>query len=158
MRRLKPDWIIHTGDLADDVKVELYPQLENLYAQKIEKLLAIVEEQPARVVLVMGNHDVAGRVREKATFSTVLTEPANLKIGKYQFRVGHSQAEIMKAPQAINLFGHDLTVRSGQKEGRLYLNGLEGIHLICPETGLFRRLRYPIGTDDSRLVRRRCRP
>lgn len=158
MRRLKPDWIIHTGDLADDVKVELYPQLEKLYADRIEKLLAIVEERPAQVLLVMGNHDVTERVRQKATFSTVLTEPKNLKIGKFQFRVGHDQKEIMKAPQAINLFGHDLTVRSGLREGKLYLNGLEGIHLICPETGLFRRLRYPIGTDDSRLVKRRCRP
>ncbi|MDD4365466.1 MAG: metallophosphoesterase [Synergistales bacterium] len=158
LRRLRPDWVIHTGDLADDVKIGLYPQLKNLYVEHVERLLSILEEHSAQILLIMGNHDIADSVREKAAISHILTEPANLAIGKLKLRVGHSQKEITADPQPLNLFGHDLSVRSGLREKKLYLNGIEGIHLICPETGMFRRLRYPIGTDESRLARRRCRP
>ncbi|QTX31422.1 metallophosphoesterase [Aminithiophilus ramosus] len=158
LRRLRPDWIVHTGDLVDDVKLGLYPQLEKLYAERLSRLLDILEEGPSQVILVMGNHDAASRVRARARSSQILTEPANLTLGRLSLRVAHGPEGIMTDPQPMNLFGHDLTLRSGMREEKLFLNGIEGIHLICPTTGLFRRLRYPIGTDDSRLLRRRCRP
>lgn len=158
IRRFRPDWIIHTGDLVDDVKLEICPQLKKLYAERLPRLLKILEESSAQVVLVMGNHDSADVVRAQAGSCRVLTEPTNLQIDQLSLRVAHDSKGIMADPQPINLFGHSLAVRSGLKEERLYLNGIEGIHLLCPKTGLFRRLRYPIGTDDSRTLKRRCHP
>lgn len=158
VRRFHPTWIIHTGDLVDGAKVGLFPQAEHLYRKRIGRIVRAVERHDATVFLVMGNHDLPDVVRETVRSSEVIEGVANLELGGLQIRVSHFPDLILEAPAPFNLFGHNLELRSGKRCGKIFLNGLEHAHLIFPATGRVRAIRYPWGTDDARLMRRRFKP
>lgn len=158
VRRFHPTWIIHTGDLVDGAKVGLFPQAEGLYRKRVSRIVRAVERHEASVFLVMGNHDVPDAVRETVRNSEVIEGVANLELGGLPVRVSHFPDLILEAPAAFNLFGHNLELRSGKHEGKVFLNGLEHAHLIYPASGRIRSIRYPWGTNDARLLRRRFKP
>ena len=55
---LQPEIIIHTGDLADDIKLEHNPQHLQRYSRSIKPFLEMLEESSAReLYIVPGNHD-----------------------------------------------------------------------------------------------------
>jgi calcineurin-like phosphoesterase family protein len=158
VKRFRPTWIVHTGDLVDGAKVGLFPQAEGLYRKRIGRIVKAMERHGTTVFLVMGNHDIPDVVRATALTSTIIEGVADLELGKLQVRVSHFPGLILEAPAPFNLFGHNMEIRSGERNGMVYLNGLEHAHLIYPATGQIKKIRYPWGTDDARLLRRRSKP
>jgi hypothetical protein len=71
------------------------------------------------------------------------------------FRISHFPEGIRELPSRYNLFGHDLTLKNGCIDDRLYFNGISYINIIGLESGTFTTLSYPSGTDDARLGRRK---
>ena len=61
---LEPMCVIHTGDLADDVKLELNPGELQRYRRKLVELRrAISPRENRKLVIVTGNHDDEKSVR-----------------------------------------------------------------------------------------------
>lgn len=62
---LKPDYIVHTGDLVDDIKLELFPGSLPRYEREVNRLIKLLEQSSAeRLYLALGNHDDASTVEK----------------------------------------------------------------------------------------------
>jgi predicted MPP superfamily phosphohydrolase len=151
---LKPDYIVHTGDLVDNIKLEIFPGSIWRYERDVAKLIKILEQSGAEeLYLAIGNHDDLQTVRRLCQRSHIITTSETVDIEGLEFTIAHDPAEIIKKPSAYNLFGHNLTQKSGFSDGRLYLNGITSINLIDLDSKNHYSYPYPAGTDDNRLGR-----
>lgn len=154
IRQVNPTWIIHTGDLVDDIKLGLNPRHMNHYAAKVQKLIRILELSEAEVVfLCLGNHDDLKALGEFSHRIRILSAGQQLTLGTLTLGVSHYAEEALAAGGEICLFGHSLARNTDLSGNPRLLNGLEAIHLIRPLSGQVHCLRYPSGTDDQRLGR-----
>jgi hypothetical protein len=152
---LKPAYIVHTGDMADNIKLELYPSLLDEYEKWIKRLAVIFNASGAEIVLALGNHDNFEIVSKYFAGSHIIEEAKTIEIESLSFRVSHLPEGILGNPSQYNLFGHDLTLKSGCNQEKMYFNGISYINIIRLETGEYTSLYYPSGTDDERLRKRK---
>jgi predicted MPP superfamily phosphohydrolase len=155
IERLKPAYIVHTGDLTDNVKLELYPALIDEHEKGIKILAAMLEASGAEIVLAMGNHDNIDIVSKYFKRSHIVMEAETINIEGLSFRISHFPEGVQENPSRYNLFGHDLTLKSGCIDDKLYFNGITYINIIGLESGECTTLYYPSGIDDARLGRRK---
>lgn len=158
LQRLRPAWVVHTGDLVDDVKLETRPALLGVYRKKLAKLISIFEEESCEAIFLTGNHDDLASVLELTERSSiqVWSRPGRFYIGSFRFRAGHAYSDVLTESGDYNLFGHNLEHLSMvDGAGHFYLNGLEEMHMIHMQTGDVIPVRYPPGTNDARLDRKR---
>ncbi len=151
--RLKPDYIVHTGDLVDNIKLALYPTSIYEHEKWIKRLAAMLEASGAEIVLAMGNHDNFGIASKHFTRSRIIKEAETVEIENLSFRISHMPQGVLDNPAEYNLFGHDLTLKSGCINEKQYFNGISYINIIGLESGECTTLRYPPGIDDARLGR-----
>ncbi len=152
IEKLKPDYIIHTGDLVDNIKLEMYPNRLKDYRRSLKKLGAIFEHSAASVYIALGNHDHLQSVKEIFPTAVVFSGPEHLEIEGVDFGISHYPPKPESdGHEAFYLFGHDLTALSEKTEHGTYLNALEHIYIIELETKNIISLNYPTGTNDSRL-------
>lgn len=160
MRRLirffEPRCIVHTGDLADDIKLELRPGELPLYRRKLTELVSVLSTvQRNRIVLVTGNHDDEESVREFFPDSSVFIKSGRIHMCGLDLNLSH-EAEGLQTPYTrFNLFGHAPLPEEPLREGLLFLNGLHAIHALHIETGEVLSLEYPGYVNDARLNKRR---
>ena len=172
---LKPEVVIHTGDLVDDLKLELYPSLRQSYETSLVKLMKLMNESEAkRIIFLLGNHDDLAMAARHAGRVEIYPETFSEVFHQKGFRCAHNQrafADRIAAGAAATgaiatgaitsnaadfyLFGHDLSLKSQQTPEGTYLNGIEAIHLIELDTGTVHAVAYPAGTDSHRLNRYR---
>ncbi len=151
---LQPDYIVHTGDLVDNIKLEIYPGSVDRYRRDVKKLIKLLENSSAReVYLVMGNHDNIQEVQKLCNRSHILAEAEIVNIEGRNFAIAHNESDLADLQAPISLFGHNLKQKSGYAEGRIFLNGISNIHLIELETLQYYSYPYPAGTDNDRLGR-----
>lgn len=153
--RLKPAYIVHTGDLTDNIKLQLYPTSICEHEKWIKYLAAMLEASEAEIVLALGNHDDFDIVSKYFKRSRIIRDAETIKIENLSFRVSHMPGGVLENPDQYNLFGHDLTLKSGCTDDKLYFNGISSINIIGVESGECVSMRYPAGTDDARLGRRK---
>jgi predicted MPP superfamily phosphohydrolase len=152
---LKPDYIVHTGDMVDNIKLQLYPTSLFEHEKGIRKLASMLEASGAEIVLALGNHDDFDIAKKYFKRSYIIRVAETVLIESLSFRISHFPEGIRELPSRYNLFGHDLTLKSGCVDDRLYFNGISYINIIGLESGTFTVLSYPSGTDDARLGRRK---
>lgn len=153
---VKPDYIIHTGDLADELKIGNNQNLIREYIRLMPKIVRIMEESSAeRVVITLGNQDDEVAVRETCMRSTVMECSGILEIEGIRFQVGHFPGEVKENPGEFNLFGHNLELTSHREKGQVFLNGVQNIHVITLESKKVFTLRYPGATNDYRYKRKK---
>ena len=157
LHRIRPQWLVHTGDVADEVKLELWPHSRGHYRDRVRRLARILREEEIPCIVASGNHDDPEILEDLLACRRVIRRGETLDLGSLRVRVAHDYRDVATHPAEVNLFGHDLTRRSGEEEGRLFLNGLEHMHLVDLTTREVTLLPYPSGTDDERLLRRRRR-
>ncbi|MDD4503197.1 MAG: metallophosphoesterase [Clostridiaceae bacterium] len=155
IERLKPAYIVHTGDMVDNIKLAIYPALLYEHENGIKRMATILEASGAEVVLALGNHDSFDIVNKNFKRSRIIIEADTVKIKGLSFRISHLPEGVQKNPAQYNLFGHDLTLKSGCIDDKLYFNGISHINIIGLESGGCTSLCYPSGTDDARLGRRK---
>lgn len=158
IRRLRPAWIVHTGDLVDNIKLEHRPNLLDFYRKKAACLLRILLEADCEAILLTGNHDHLPTLLELTIGSgiQVWSQPGKFCIGKHRFKAAHYFGDVENDASEYNLFGHNLSRRTGvDSEGRFFLNGVEAMHLIHLGTGDVIPVKYPPGTNNARLERKR---
>jgi predicted MPP superfamily phosphohydrolase len=153
--RLKPDYIVHTGDMTDNIKLELYPTSIYEHEKWIKKLAAILEPSGAQVILALGNHDNPQVVSRYFINSRIVEKVETIDIEGLSFRISHYSDCVLEEPAEYNLFGHDLKIKNGRIGNKLYFNGISYINIIGLETGEKAVIKYPAGTDDARLGRRK---
>jgi len=156
IKTIEPDYIVHTGDLIDNIKLELYPNRKEDYAKQLKKLkLVLQDSNNARVIIALGNHDDPDLVRSLFSKSEIYDSPTDVNIENLIFHINHYSPKITNLPQNsdYSLFGHDLSMNSHVEGITTYLNGIENIHLINLETKELHRLDYPSGTNDSRMCK-----
>ena len=153
---LEPQCIIHTGDLADDIKLELRPGELPLYRRKLMELeSAFSSVQKSRIVLVTGNHDHEESVREFFPESFVIRKSGRINMCGLDLNLSH-EPEALRTPYGrFNLFGHVPASEESPREGQLFLNGLHAIHVLRVDTGEVLALEYPGYVNDARLNKRR---
>jgi len=105
---LKPDIILHTGDMCDEVKVGRKPFLRYEYNTKIREILNIMEESGARIIIVPGNNDVADEIHAQCPTAEIYPENTVLELDGQMCRVGH-QVVKMTFDQKWSFYGHGFT-------------------------------------------------
>lgn len=159
---LKPNYIIHTGDLADDLKLQLRSSLLKNYESALIKLMQIVNRSSAeKVIFTLGNHDNLDLVREHAGRALVYEDAVTDNFQGLTISAAHYHEAALRSSKSnrsdFNLYGHDLSLRSQRTNDVYYLNGIEAMHLIDLSTGEVFVITYPGGTDSARLNRKRMR-
>lgn len=154
LKRVNPSVVVHTGDLADDIKLELYPGEREHYRAAARKLLNILQAPHRKVVLALGNHDERELLPCLSSDCVVCDDAREMMFQGASFRVSHYVECLLGQPARFNLFGHCPDTPSYEDgEGRCFLNGLEWMRLIDPRSGEIRHIKYPRGTDNARTMR-----
>lgn len=146
---LKPEYIVHTGDMADNIKLGIYKDKINYYYIGVKKLIEGLEKNEfSEIYYVLGNHDDYDIVRQLTKRGTILEESI-LTINGCSLEVGHYfKKYIYKAD--FNLFGHSLEPGHYAKRGVIGLNGVLNINVIDLSNKEVFHLEYPKGTNQSR--------
>ena len=152
---MKPDYIIHTGDLVDNIKLQLHPGAIKHYEREVLSLIKILENSDAKGIYIsLGNHDNGDYIRKITKKITVVDDYALIEIEGIPVAFAHYASQILSKHATLYLFGHDLSTLSKQTEDQTILNGILNIYLIELETREIHYFDYPWGTDDARLNKR----
>lgn len=153
---LNPTYIVHTGDLVDNIKLQLYPGSIHRYNRNLATLIEILESSSAKeIYLALGNHDHPESVKKAVRRSTLIDGVENFTIENVPVRISHYPKAILESPETLNFFGHDLSLETAVREDKYYFNGISDIYLIDLKTFHARVFPYPWGTDDDRLKKTR---
>lgn len=138
-----PDYLIHTGDMADNVKLERRPDLRPLYEGALRKLARVLKGSGARLYVVPGNEDDPELVRE--FFGDAVVEPGTVvEIEGFRFALGHTWKDVVDKEADFRLYGHNFKLID---KG---LNGVLGVNFVLLPSGRTYRVKYPGGTDFDR--------
>jgi len=145
---LKPDILVHTGDIVDDVKLEMVPDQLPCYLDKANSFLAALSQHVKEsIILVPGNHDRV-EMLDLCSNIKVFQEGAETKVHGITLGLSHKFENL---PQSCDyyLYGHDKT----SFDSKNYMNGIEFISIIDINSLDMTKLHYPSGTDNYRLRR-----
>lgn len=156
IKNLKPEYIIHTGDLVDNLKLEHSKNLVTRYENSVKILLNILDNSNSKKnYITLGNHDNINIVKKYSSNSIISENTQTIKINNYYVKANHFCNELVKSPAKYNFYGHDLTLKTCKKDKICFFNGIMTINIITVNTGKIYTLPYPFGTDDMRLRRGR---
>lgn len=154
INKIKPDYIVHTGDLVDNIKLEMYPSSIDRYEKYLKVLLSIMERSQAeKIYIALGNHDSKEIVQKHNERCHIIDLCEDLMIDEVEFRISHYASEILNEPKRFNLFGHDLSLKNSNRDGKQFFNGISSINIIELDSLKHHFLEYPHGTDDARLAK-----
>lgn len=156
IKKINPEIIIHTGDLVDDIKLEIYKNSLSRYDYHVKKIISILESSNAKkIYITIGNHDNIEVIKKYSTKSIIVERIKVIDIFDSKATISHFPYEIIKSPSNYNFFGHDITLKSDIVKDRVYLNGIKNINVLTKDTKKIYYLPYPSGVDDSRLMKRK---
>lgn len=155
--RLEPVALIHTGDMADEVKIGLCPRLLPWYERKLSALVDVLRVlSPERLILVSGNHDDPGALRRSFPDSPFFDGQGEIVVCDLELGLSHDFQGVCVPPKRFNLYGHDdFRFDSGERDV-LYLNGIAGVNCIDVLTGDVYSIPYPAYVDRDRSRIRKC--
>ncbi|MCX7884082.1 MAG: metallophosphoesterase [Caloramator sp.] len=150
IKNTNPDILIHTGDVADDIKLQMAPQLINSYRVKVTRFLSsITPYVKDRIIIVPGNHDNI-EILKSINSIEIMNEGSILNINGINFGLSHDYHGLPKKCD-LYLYGHDKFM-TDKKE---YLNGIYNINIIYIEDMNIIKLSYPSGTDAHRTRKKK---
>ncbi len=108
INEIKPDIILHTGDLSDEVKVGRIKTVRYEYNSKIRRLLEVMDHSGARLIIVPGNNDVADEIKALCPRAEVYEENSEITLDGEECRIGH-RINWMTFDKKWSFYGHGLT-------------------------------------------------
>ncbi|EHM10582.1 hypothetical protein TheveDRAFT_1464 [Thermanaerovibrio velox DSM 12556] len=143
---MRPMMVIHTGDVADEVKVGLWPSLKDEYVRKIAKLSKTLDviRDISRLLITCGNHDLEEVLKELIPWAEVYPLRALITVNGRSVAASHRHSDLGELGDA-NLFGHDLDLRTSTDGDRIMLNGIERMSLLDTNTWSVRFITVPPG-------------
>lgn len=158
IKLIEPAYIIHTGDLADNIKTELAPSLLTKYKYEVAKLLAILNSANTENIYVsIGNHDDYDFLDQNKGKLKIYNKIGELNIQDTKFAFSHYWNYLKKQEADIFLFGHNIEQKNLITESGIYLNGIISINIINLDTLEVKSIKYPLGTDSARLKKNMIR-
>lgn len=140
---LHPDYIVHTGDLVDNIKLERRPDLKPLYVGGVRKLARILKGSGAELYIAPGNEDDPEVLKEY--FESSVVEPGTVvEIEGVKFALGHRPEDVARLDADFRLYGHNFKVIPRG------LNGLRSINIVFLPSKRVVKIGYPPGTDTHR--------
>ncbi len=156
IKKVAPQIIIHTGDLVDDVKLEIYKNSISKYEYHVKNIISILESSNAQYIYIcIGNHDDTEIIKRYCSRSIIIEKIKVIDIFDTKASLSHFPYEIINKPSTYNFFGHDITLKSDIVKNRIYLNGINSINIVTKDTKKIFYLPYPFLVDDSRLLKRK---
>lgn len=153
LRRVQPRYVVHTGDLVDDIKLEFDPHKRERWETRSRQLLDILEGDGERTVYVVpGNHDDS-ELLEAISGHTRVVPSGTQEIGGRRFYLDH-YGPGGEARAEFDLYGHSRTPDSMQTDRGRLLNGLVSASVIDLSRGTVYAVSYPMDTDRYRLLER----
>ena len=150
IKDISPEYIVHTGDIADEIKLGIYPRRVFLYEKKASRLIDILESSGAvEIHIALGNHDSPEILRRLSSRSNIFYAESAV-IENRRFNISHYDSTDFDDYAQYHLFGHDMSERSRFDGSTWHLNGICAIHVIFLGSGKVFELQYPNGVDDSR--------
>lgn len=151
IKQLNPDYIVHTGDLVDNIKLALYPGSIYRYERDVKLLLTLLESSGAKqIYIATGNHDSFETLTRLAVRAEIFQTGGLVTLCGNRIAINHYPQLALAEDADIYLFGHDLTETTRVDQGKVLLNGISDINLIELESKEFYHFPYPWGTDDER--------
>ncbi|SDY79660.1 metallophosphoesterase [Tindallia californiensis] len=154
IKAIKPAVIIHTGDLADNYKIEnrkeQIPHYKRAVKYFMETLKIAAEE--AEIIVTLGNHDLENIIGECEKISVDPEQPVVLFNKKFFL---HHEMCIEGKEKGYYCFGHQYEPEHQTINGVVYLNGLLNINVIDVNKWETYHLKYPIGTNEYRKMTHR---
>lgn len=146
---IKPDIIIHTGDLVDDIKLEYNPGKLSLYSRMVGTFINILEGSSAeKIYIIPGNHDNIDIINSYIDHAQLLTEGETVRIENVTIGLAHRMKRL-PANARYYLYGHNF--RSPKtKNGAVYLNGMNNINVILLPSERVVKINYPWGVNQGR--------
>lgn len=149
---LNPSYIVHTGDLADNIKTELSPSLITKYKYEVKKILNILNSaETENIYITIGNHDDYDFLDENKGKLNIYTKMGELSINNTNFLFSHYWDYIKEEKADIYLFGHNIEQDTSISDSGTYLNGILSINVINLDTMEVDSIKYPAGTDSARM-------
>jgi predicted phosphodiesterase len=161
---VKPRFIVHTGDLADEIKLRSPSPDVKLYASKVQSLLSVLQATTAdRIFLVLGNHDDFSVVRALCASLRgrilVFELCARMELEGLRIAAAHRPEDLWKcvseAPADFGLYGHDTSVLPPDADGRQDLNGNVKIRVLDLDRRAVHSFDYPRFVHDMRQRKRK---
>lgn len=123
IRQIKPDILVHTGDMVDNLKVGRKPEDIPDYKKQAPKLIACMEKYADEVYIVPGNNDLEDFLAETVTKAKIIKANTVVNIDGIDFLLCHAVMHIDGEAQ-IYLYGHGPTGdnHSFQEDGKYYSN------------------------------------
>ncbi|AEH24685.1 Hypothetical metallophosphoesterase [Pyrococcus yayanosii CH1] len=147
IEKVKPNIIVHTGDLADNIKLERKPWLREEYRRAVQRLIGILGRFGALVYLVPGNEDDIEVLRELSPDFILVRPGTVLEIGPFQVALGHRAEDVKDVDADFKLYGHNFKlIERG-------LNGVLNVNFILLPEGKVIKVNYPQGTNHDRGYR-----
>lgn len=146
---LKPEYIIHTGDMVDNIKLENYKNRIESYHSGVEQLINGLEKNEfSEIYYVLGNHDDYKTISQLSKRGIILEEGL-LTIDGCNLAISHYHSEY---PYEVdfNLYGHSFEPMHYNNNGTVGLNGILNINIIDLSDKNVFHLKYPVGTNISR--------
>lgn len=151
VEKLKPQIIVHTGDLVDNIKLEKYKDKIIQYHKGVAKLIEGLEKnEETKIYYALGNHDEY-EIISKLTRRGIILEEGLITIDNYNIKICHYYKKC-KDNVDFSLYGHSFAPRHYIEENTLGLNGILNINVIDLSSGEIYHLDYPIGTNRARLM------
>ena len=121
IEQVKPDIIIHTGDLVDEVKTGRIPNTREEYTEGVKKLAAILENSGAKQIYVTpGSNDIADVLKTYLPFAQIVAPNTVISIDGISCALGHSiptsAAQQSFYSQGITTKTWSITLLSEQKQ------------------------------------------
>ena len=138
--------LIHLGDLADDIKLELAPHKRWIYIDALKTLKSILKG--IHLIVVAGNHDDERLIQE--ILETVpLPEGSRVEINGKYLLLYHRPPNPLPPLEGdeLLLYGHTPEKLPGDKT----LNVLANPYILLPD-GSMVRINYPAGTNRERKL------
>ena len=132
---VKPDVIIHTGDLSDELKAGRVESTRPAWRATVPQILKIMSESGARVLIVPGNNDLEDELRVIAPNVEIIERNTVLDLYGTKVSLCHELNRMDPNVQAdVYLYGHGLTGETrtpedNVRDGKRYFNAVWGATL-----------------------------
>ncbi len=144
---VKPDIIIHTGDMSDEVKVGRMSERLEEYIYKISFMRDILLSADAELIIVPGNNDIPEEIKKLIPSAKILKVNSVIEIDGEECRVGH-QVMKMTFDKKWSFYGHGFTGdtwscddNDAGKECRF--NACLGAFIVSIKEGKFFKVDFP---------------
>ncbi len=161
---IRPRFIVHTGDLADEIKLRSRSPDARLYASRVQSLVSVLlATQAERIFLVMGNHDDFAVVRALSAGLAgrlqAFERCARMELEGVRIAAAHRPEDLWKClsqdPADFGLYGHDTSVLPPDADGRQDLNGNVKIRVLDLDSRAVHSFDYPRAVHDARQKKRK---